>query len=67
MQNHTTRVRKGGIENYNMLVRQHIPKGADFDNFDDKSIMEIQKKINAIPRAKWNFQTPLQVFCKLIR
>jgi len=49
-----------------MLVRQHIPKGADFDNFDDK-IMEIQKKINAIPRAKWNFQTPLQVFCKLIR
>lgn len=57
---------KGGIENYNMLVRQYIPKGADFDNFDDKYIMEIQKKINARPRAKWNFQTPLQVFSKLI-
>ena len=58
---------KGGIENYNMLVRQYIPKGANFDDFDDKLVMLVQKKINARPREKWNFQTPLHVFFSLIR
>lgn len=58
---------KGGIENYNMLVRQYIPKGADFDEFDDKYVMQVQKKINSRPREKLNFQTPIQVFYKLIQ
>ena len=50
---------KGGIENYNGLVRQYIGKGADFDEFDDDDVMKIQKKINERPREKLNFQTPL--------
>ena len=58
---------KGGIENYNGPVRQYIGKGDDFDHFDDKDVMIIQKKINERPREKWNFKTPLQVFQKLIR
>ena len=58
---------KGGIENYNGLVRQYIGKGYDFDRFEDKGVMQIQKKINERPRGKWNFQTPLQVFQRLIR
>lgn len=58
---------KGGIENYNMLVRQYIPKGADFNEYNDKMIMEIQKKINSKPRAKHGFKSPKQVFFNLIR
>ena len=34
-----------------MLVRQYIPKGANFDNYNDKYIMQFQKKINARPEV----------------
>ncbi len=55
---------KGAIENANKLIRKHIPKKANFDNFADKRIMEIQKKINRRPREKLNFDTPLKCFFK---
>ena len=57
---------KGCIENYNKLVRQYIPKGADFDKYDEKQIMQIQKKINNRPREKHKFKTPKQLFYELI-
>lgn len=37
---------KGAIENANKLIRRYIPKKANFDDFLDKQIMAIQKKIN---------------------
>ena len=37
---------KGAIENANKLIRKYIPKKANFNNFSDRKIMEIQKKLN---------------------
>jgi len=57
---------KGAVENTNKLIRQYIPKGADFNDFSDKDLMEIQKRINRRPREKLNFRTPKSEFFKLI-
>ena len=43
---------KGAVENTNKLIRQYIPKQANFDDFTDKKIAMIQKKINRRPRPK---------------
>ena len=55
---------KGAIENMNKLIRQYIPKKDNFNDFSNKKIMEIQKKINRRPREKLNFSTPKQEFFK---
>ena len=55
---------KGAIENMNKLIRQYIPKSANFNDFSSKKIMDIQKKINRRPREKLNFSTPKQEFFK---
>jgi len=57
---------KGAVENTNKLIRQYIPKQANFDDFTDKRIAMIQKKINKRPRQKLNFQTPKCEFYKRI-
>lgn len=49
---------KGAVENANKLIRRYIPKHANFDDFTDKQIMDIQKKINRRPREKLKFDTP---------
>lgn len=56
---------KGCIENTNKLVRQYIPKDADFSRITDKFIMNVQKKLNLRPREKLNFSTPKHEFFKL--
>lgn len=53
---------KGAVENANKLIRKYIPKKANFDDFSDKRIMNIQKKINRRPREKLNFISPLKLF-----
>jgi transposase len=40
------------------LIRQYIPKQANFDDYTDKKIAMIQKKINNRSRLKLNFETP---------
>ena len=57
---------KGVIENTNKLIRQYIPKQANFDDFTDKKIASIQKKINNRPRQKLKFETPKAEFFKRI-
>ena len=37
---------KGAVENINGLIRQYIPKGANFDDFSDEDILKIQYKLN---------------------
>lgn len=49
---------KGLIEYTNKLYRQYIPKGANFDDFTDHDIKNIQYKINRRPRKKLGFKTP---------
>ena len=53
---------KGCIENTNKLIRKYISKGADFTQFSDTKIMNIQKKLNRRPREKLNFMTPKDCF-----
>ena len=53
---------KGCIENTNKLIRKYIPQGADFTQFSDSKIMNIQKKLNRRPREKLNFMTLLDCF-----
>ena len=53
---------KGAIENANKLIRKYIPKKSNFNDFSDKRIMEIQKKLNRRPREKINFDSPKQRF-----
>ncbi len=57
---------KGAIENANKLIRQYIPKGTDFASLSDTFIRKIQHKINRRPRKKLNFDSPKNVFFKLI-
>ena len=53
-------------ENTNKLIRQYIPKQANFDDFTDKKIASIQKNINSRPRQKLRFETPKAEFFKRI-
>ena len=53
---------KGLVEYTNKLIRQYIPKGADFDLFSTTEIMAIQKKLNSRPRKKLNYSTPKREF-----
>lgn len=55
---------KGAVENINGLIRQYIPKGVDFDNFNNKQIREIMDKINDRPRKKLDYDTPKERFMK---
>lgn len=57
---------KGAIENANKLIRQYIPKGTDFSTFSDDFIMKIQHKLNRRPRKKLNFESPKNVFFRII-
>lgn len=50
------------IENTNKLIRQYIPKEANFDKINYTQIKDIQYKINNRPREKLKFRTPKELF-----
>lgn len=51
---------KGGVENYNGLVRQYFPKGSDFSLLKDKQIKDVQQEINQRPRKILSGKSPEQ-------
>lgn len=53
---------KGNVENANKLTRFYLPKNTDFDNVSDNTIRRIQKELNARPRKKLDFSTPVKEF-----
>ena len=57
---------KGAIENTNKLIRQYIPKQANFDYYTHKKNAMIQKNVNNRPRQKLNFVSPKKEFYKKI-
>ncbi|MCM1169173.1 MAG: IS30 family transposase [Bacteroides sp.] len=57
---------KGAIEKTNKLIRQYIPKGADFTSFNADDIKNIQYKVNWRPRKKLGFNNPKNVLFNLI-
>lgn len=53
---------KGAIENANGLIRQYIPKSADFSTISQQQITKIMKKINMRPRERLGFRTPYECY-----
>ena len=53
-------------ENTNGLLRDYFPKGTDLSIFSRKRLKEIQDELNERPRKVLNWDTPKDVFNKLI-
>jgi IS30 family transposase len=49
---------KGGVENYNGLVRQYFPKGHDFATITPERLVEVEDEINNRPRNVLSYQSP---------
>ena len=41
---------KGGVENFNGLVRQYYPKGSSFTNVTDEDLKLVEKELNERPK-----------------
>jgi IS30 family transposase len=53
---------RGTNENWNGIVRRFIPKGKTFDNLDDATIARIYHYINTLPRKRFGYRTPLDLW-----
>jgi IS30 family transposase len=49
---------KGGVENYNGLVRQYFPKGHNFATITPQRLLEVEEEINHRPRNILAYQSP---------
>ncbi len=49
---------KGGVENYNGLVRQYFPKGSDFTGITEQRLHEVEEEINDRPRNILGYSAP---------
>ena len=49
---------KGGVENYNGLVRQYFPKGHDFTTITPERLQEVEDEINNRPRNTSGLPVP---------
>lgn len=58
---------RGTNENFNGLVRQFFPKGTNFKNVSDYQINRVQDMLNGRPRKVLNWETPFEVFEKVLR
>ena len=56
---------KVGVENYNGLVRQYLPKGTSFTDLTDERLKEIEQEINSRPRKILDILSPSELENKL--
>lgn len=49
---------KGGVENYNGLVRQYFPKGSDFREISAELLQQVEDEINNRPRNVLGYASP---------
>lgn len=52
---------RGTNENTNGLIRRYLPKGTDFNEIDEKKLMNIQEKLNNRPRKIIGYKTPKEI------
>lgn len=57
---------KGGVENYNGLVRQYFPKGHDFTTITRERLQEVEEEINHRPRNILAYRSPNDLLDHLI-
>lgn len=51
---------RGTVENTNGRIRRFIPKGISMDSIDEKTIQQIEWKLNNTPRKCLGFRTPYE-------
>ena len=52
---------KGGVENYNGLVRQYYPKGSSLEGVDVEELAKVVMEINERPRETLGFKSPSEL------
>jgi len=52
---------RGTNENTNGLIRRYFPKGTDFSEIDEKSLLKIEQKLNNRPRKIIGYKTPKEI------
>ena len=57
---------KGGVENFNGIIRRYIPKNKDIKSITRQKIQAINKQINDTPRKILNYKTPVEMFLEYI-
>ncbi len=55
---------KGAVENINGLIRQYIPKKADFRGISKVWVDYVNRKLNDRPRKKNGFKTPNEMISR---
>jgi IS30 family transposase len=50
---------KGGVENFNGLVRQYFPKGCDMRLITREALAAAEKELNNRPRKTLNYRRPI--------
>tara|TARA_B100000949_G_C14181587_1_gene407728 strand:+ start:52 stop:951 length:900 start_codon:yes stop_codon:yes gene_type:complete len=56
---------KGGVENFNGLVRQYFPKGSDFSAITSSNLQRVEDQINERPRKILRYNSPSELEHKL--
>lgn len=58
---------RGSNENQNKLIRRHIPKGSDIDQYDKDFIQSVEAWVNNYPRKIFNGKTSQEMFNNELR
>jgi len=53
---------RGINENWNGIVRRFVPKGSSFDRLTDMDMRRIAHYINTLPRKRFGYKTPLDLW-----
>lgn len=56
---------KGGVENYNGLVRQYYPKGSSFADLTDEDLKLVETELNERPRKTLDGLSPSELNSKI--
>jgi len=57
---------KGTVENTNPLLRQYLPRGADYTLLHEADLDLVADELNQGPRKTHNYQTPTEILDRLI-